>query len=202
MRPSVHRVSVATSACRALAVGAACAVAMTAGALTGSAAPAQEATPGAILPAASCTIPPLTLPLFGGTPATALLATPAPAEGAALAPVDAATETAVRTGVAGILACLNTGDPTQTWAIFTRGYLARTFGNPETAYLPAFERALDAAPADPAPVYVIQSFVIDGQMADGRVVVALTLAAGDEVWADRLVLAEVDGRWLIDAALI
>ena len=160
-------------------------------------------TPSAPLAvAASCTIPPLTLPLFGGTPPAVLLATPeAPVDASALAPVSDDTMRSVREGVAGIVACLNTGDPAQRFAVFTTGYLARTFGDPARAYLPAFEQSLDQASAAPAPQYTIASFTIEGQTADGKVAVSLGVAADGEVWKDRLLLAQVGGRWLIDAVL-
>ncbi|MGN6485792.1 MAG: hypothetical protein ACTHMX_15480 [Thermomicrobiales bacterium] len=181
---------------RALAIGATCIAATLGGSVS-----AAQATPEAIAPAPSCTIAPLTLPLFGGTPPARFIATPEAVDVAHLAPVDAATDTSVRAGVAEILACLNVGEPKQTWAIFTTGYLARTYGDPGSAYLPAFEQSLDAAPVNPPPVYTIQGFTIDGQTPDGRVVVSLTLAAGSEVWADQLVLAQVDGHWLVDETL-
>lgn len=197
MRPSVHRIPLTMTAGRTLAIGAACLATM----LASGTAFAQQATPEPVLPTASCTIAPLTLPLFGGTPAVTFIATPQAVETSSLASVDPATEASVQAGVADILACLNVGEPKQTWAIFTQGYLARTFGNLETAYLPAFEQSLDSEPASPAPVYAIQGLTVDGQTADGRVVVSLTLTSGSEVWADRLVLAEIDGHWLIDEVL-
>lgn len=164
---------------------------------------AAAQTPAAPLAvAASCTIPPLTLPLFGGTPPAVLLATPeAPVDAAALAPLSDDTIQSVREGVAGIVACLNTGDPAQRFAVFTTSYLARTFGDPARAYLPAFEQSLDQASAAPVPQYTIASFTIKGQAVDGRVVVSLGVAADGEVWEDRLLLAQVGGRWLIDAVL-
>lgn len=198
MRPFVDRDQRAISVGRAMAIGATCVVAMLGGGLSS----ASQATPEAIVPAASCTIAPLTLPLFGGTPASSFLATPQPVDPAALAPVDAETDAAVREGVADILACLNAGEPKLTWAVFTTDYLARTFGDPATAYLPAFEQSLDGTPNGPATTYTVQGFAIDGQTADGRVVISITLAAGDEVWADRLVLEHVDGHWLIDEVLV
>ncbi|MGC4191256.1 MAG: hypothetical protein QM589_08825 [Thermomicrobiales bacterium] len=179
-------------------VGALC---MTATIDGGTALAETGATPEAIAPAASCSIPPLTLPLFGGTPATALLATPVPVGAGTLTPVDAETEMSVRAGVAEILACLNVGDPKQTYAVFTTGYLARTFGNPATAYLPAFEQSLDEAPDASAPHYTAPAFTIEGQTAGGQVVVSLTVTADDQSWTDTLVLVNVGGHWLIDSVL-
>jgi len=152
--------------------------------------------------ATSCTIPPLTLPLFGGTPPAVLLATPeAPVDAAALAPLSDDTIQSVREGVAGIVACLSTDDPAQRFAVFTTSYLARTFGDPARAYLPAFEQSLDQASAAPVPQYTIASFTIEGKAVDGRVVVSLGVAADGEVWENRLLLAQVGGQWLIDAVL-
>ncbi|MGC4107462.1 MAG: hypothetical protein QM753_14155 [Thermomicrobiales bacterium] len=185
------------SARRMLLVGVVCIAAT----LGGPAVGARQATPDAIAPAASCTIAPLTLPLFGGTPATTFSATPAPVDMKTLVPVSAETDASVRAGVAGIVACLNVGDPKQTYAVFTTGYLARTYGNPQIAYLPAFEQSLDEPPADAPPVYTIQGFIIDGETADGRVVVSVTGSAGSEVWASQFVLVHEGEHWLIDEVL-
>lgn len=164
---------------------------------------AQSATPAAVEVSSTCSLAPLDLPLLGGTPAAAFLATPAVAsiDLANLAPLDPETEAAVRDGVANLVACMNTGEPRRAYAIFTTAFLAENYGDPTRAYLPAFEQALDAAPAPLPSPYGIDALTIKGEVPDGRVVISLTVSTDGTAWTSTLVLQKVNGAWLIDAVL-
>lgn len=162
---------------------------------------AQSATPDAVMPNQSCALPPLSLPLFGGTPAAQLATPMAAIDLASLTPLDAATEASIRDGVDSIIACINSGDPRQVYAIFTTAYLARTYGDPTRAYLPAFEQKLDGMPMPPTSPFALDDLTIAGAASDGHAVITLTISAGATVWTTNMALLNVDGHWLIDAVL-
>lgn len=144
--------------------------------------------------AVDCTLPPLTLPLFGGTP-VALLASPESSPDAATVEVSAEE---ITTALEEIVACVNSGDPTLIYAVFSPGWFVREFSDPEAHYLPAFERMLDTEGLPTAePLVLVQ---VEGITAnpDGRVEVVATFASGASTWRDTLILIESDGVWLID----
>lgn len=144
----------------------------------------------------SCALTPLTLPLFDATP-LALLATPVatPAD-AALSPEEATVV------LEQYVACTNTGDPTLVWAIFTPRWFANEFADTETHYLPAFEyqiaRGTDIV-VDPLELVSVDEVAL---LDDGRVAVTATYTSADLTWTDQLILANVNGDWLIDEVVL
>lgn len=145
--------------------------------------------------AGECGLPPVDVPLFGGTPAAIIAATPSGDVQSGATDVDQA---AIHSAVANIIACVNTGDPSFQFAIFTPRYLAAQFVEPAGHYQPEFEWLLDT-PAQPATsrFELVSIENVEGQ-PDGRVHVTLVLHAEQETFRDTLALANVDGHWLID----
>lgn len=143
-------------------------------------------------PPATCDLTPLKLPLFGGTPVASLVLSATPA---ATPDVDEATITAT---LQQYVACINTGDPTLVWAMFSPRWFSTQFADPTVHYLPEFEQMLDGpiTPADP-PLTLTSVDHID-LLADGRVDVTAAFTSGDRVWTDTLTLAKIDGHWMID----
>lgn len=141
---------------------------------------------------ASCELTPLTLPLFDATP-LALLATPI------ATPTDTALSQEEATDVLEqYVACTNTGDPALVWAIFTPRWFAVEFADSETHYLPAFEYEIDRGQeivVDPLELVSIDEIAL---MQDGRVAVTATFTSANLTWTDQLILADIDGDWLID----
>lgn len=144
----------------------------------------------------SCELTPLTLPLFNGTPVAQLAtaeATPA---------TDVLTENEVVEILEMYVACTNTGDPTLVWAMFTPRWFSTEFADSEEHYLPAFEYEIANSqemvenPLDLVGVEEIEMHI------DGRVVVTATFESGNTQWTDRLILANVDGQWLIDEVVL
>lgn len=145
--------------------------------------------------AGDCPLPPVEIPLFGGTPAAIIAATPSVG---AIANSPAVDESLIRDAVSGIVACVNTGDPSFQYAIFTPRYLAMQFMDGAGHYQPAFESLLDT-PAQPATVQFELLSVDDIALhADGRVMATLVLRTEEEDYRDTVLLAETDGHWLID----
>lgn len=141
---------------------------------------------------ATCELVPLELPLFGGTP-IAQFATPT-ASPEAIPEADLAE---IERVLEQYVACVNTGDPTLVWAMFTPRWFSSVFADPEEHYLPAFEQMLDtpgAVAANPLRLEEIHEIAQDG----GTVEVTATFASGDAEWTDTLVLVQTDGQWLID----
>src|SRR5699024_4109765 len=136
---------------------------------------------------------PLTLPLFGGTPVSALTdsATPATASD-----VD---QTAMEQALAQIVTCVNTGDPAQVWAVFSPHWFVETFADPSVHYLPAFEQMIDGPVEVPEMPLTLDSIDEIDPRNDGRVNVTATFRSGDVTWTDTLTLVMIDGAWLIDA---
>jgi hypothetical protein len=139
-----------------------------------------------------CTLPPLTLPLFGGTP-VAEVATTTPQ--AVPGPASAEEITAA---VEQIVACVNTGDPALVYAVFSPRWLAGQFADPEVHYLPAFERMLDTTAPMPAEPLALTSVEKVEPLPDGRVRVEAVFTSGTRTWHDTLVLVDSNGSWLID----
>jgi hypothetical protein len=154
-----------------------------AGSMTGA---AQDAAPGQ----PACTLSPVTLPLFDATPASVIAATPAAAQGAADAgAIEAALET--------IVTCINSPDPALRYAVFTDRYLAERLAD-GAVYQPAFERQLDTGASAADSRFALEAIEDVVTEDDGRVGVTVTLTTEGQAFTDRLVLAYVDGDWLID----
>ena len=154
------------------------------------------ASPSTSTAQATCELTPLTLPLFDGTP-IAELATPQ------ASPVAAAlTEEEAQDVLEMYVACTNTGDPTLVWAMFTPRWFSSTFADSEEHYLPAFE--YDIANGEQQVVNPLQLDSIDEleQLEDARWGVTATFSSGDMVWTDQLILANIDGQWLIDDVVL
>lgn len=145
---------------------------------------------------ATCEMTPLTLPLFDGTP-VAQLATPA-ASPANVEP----TENDARDVLEIYVACTNTGDPTLVWAMFTPRWFSAEFADPEKHYLPAFEYDIATGHNDVTDPLVLVSIEEVDPQEDGRVAVTATFGSGDMEWTDQLILANVNGQWLIDDVVL
>lgn len=142
----------------------------------------------------ACELTPLTLPLFDATPLATVAAEVSPT------PVGSFSEDQATEVLEQYVACINTGDLTLVWAMFTPRWFAREFADPEVHYLPAFEQMLDngANPQplqDPIALDAIRSITV---RPDGMVDVTATFSSDGESWTDRLTLALIDGEWLID----
>ncbi len=141
-----------------------------------------------------CELNPLTLPLFDATPAVLIAATP----NASTVAGDTSDE-AILAAVEEIVDCINTGDAAYQYAIFTGRYLAEQFADPSATYQPAFELQLSLGPADVEETFALTGISEVTVRDDGRVSVVVELSAGGSTYRDTLVLANVDGTWLIDS---
>jgi hypothetical protein len=143
---------------------------------------------------AACGLVPLELPLFDGTP-VADIATP----GAGVTPTAAQlAPDAMQEVLDQYVACINTGNPTLVWAMFSPRWFSITFADPREHYLPAFEQMLTFPElAVDHPLELVQIGEITG-LPDGRVDVTASFRSDDQEWTDTLTLVLVDGRWLID----
>ncbi|MCA9832647.1 MAG: nuclear transport factor 2 family protein [Thermomicrobiales bacterium] len=145
---------------------------------------------------ATCTLTPLSLPLFDATP-LAELASPVATQAGGLISEDEA-----HTVLEMYVACTNTGDPTLVWAMFTPRWFSTTFAETGAHYLPAFEYEIANSG------YVVEDpleFIsIDGieMTDDGRAAVTATFASADLTWTDTLILMQIDGQWLIDDVVL
>lgn len=153
------------------------------------------AVPAATAQEAVCTLTPLSLPLFDATP-VAQLATPTGTPSATTLSAEEA---------AGVLeeyaACINTGDPTLAWAIFSPRWFGTTFADPTEHYLPAFEQELAAGVVPVTDPLSLLSVDAIAETGDGRVAVTATFVGADQQWTDTLVLVNYDGQWLIDEVM-
>lgn len=148
--------------------------------------------------ALSCPLEPLTLPLFGGTPA-ASLSTPVPELALdAGQPVPEAMRDEIEESVEVIIDCANTGEPRYAFAVFTERYLANLFTGEDMAYQPAFERTLTQSAQPPEQPLVPQELGELQLLPDGRVVVELVVESGYQTFSDTLVLAKGGDYWLVD----
>jgi len=170
---------------------------------------AQQITPPSpeAPPPGECTVEPLELPLFGGTPPSALLvATPkinntvTPQVGE---PADAATVEAIAATIRMSLACANGGDVLRKYALFSDRYLRAFFTGPDSAHMPAFEqKALN--PRRPLPDDWLSLIALHEVelLPDGRARAVVITASGGNRYEDVLIFVEVDGAWRIDAAIL
>ena len=149
--------------------------------------------------AVSCSLTPLTLPLFAATPpadlATPLAATPA-SDVARKPTAEEASD--IQSGVATLVACINTGNPRLVYAIFSERYLATQYADPAKAYLPAFEQKLDGPTVPVEPPFVLVGVTRIQILADDRAKVTVTISQMQESWTSTLTLVRIDGAWLID----
>jgi hypothetical protein len=149
---------------------------------------------GAQVPAADgCTLPPLELPLFAATPAAAV--TPPPFTPVVAGDVDAQD---VEQAVTTILACIGTGDAALVYAVFTEAYLARAFADPTETYLPQLEQAIAEGSTEAGTTFELLDVLEFSVRDDGRVSVTIAYTNGISEFKDTLILAQVDGVWLID----
>lgn len=146
---------------------------------------------------ATCELTPLTLPLFDATPLAALatpMATPAD---------EALSEEEATEVLEQYVACTNTGDPTLVWAMFTPRWFSSEFADSEEHYLPAFEYDIATDEVQPVtnPLELVSVNEIN-LLGDGRVAITATFSSGESEWTDQLILAQVDGQWLIDEVVL
>lgn len=144
----------------------------------------------------TCELTPLSLPLFDGTPVVELAipsATPSPE----LLDVTGATEVLQM-----YTACTNTGDPTLVWAMFTPRWFSTQFSDSEVHYLPAFEYEIANGHNEVTNPLILESVDELEMLDDGRVAVTATFSSGDLQWTDQLILANIDGQWLIDEVVL
>lgn len=145
---------------------------------------------------ATCTLTPLTLPLFGGTP-IADLATPEASPAAITLSDDEARDVLDM-----YVACTNTGDPTLVWAMFTPRWFSTQFADSGEHYLPAFEHEIATGNAPAVEPLALESVDDVKRLDDGRYGVTATFSSGDLRWTDQLILASIDGQWLIDDVVL
>lgn len=145
----------------------------------------------------ACELEPVTLPLFGATPAAIIAATPAsgPVDGIVRVAPDTAT---IELAIEAIATCISSSDPAMRYAVFTDRYLAARLADPALTYQPAFEKQLDSGISPDTPRYTVESIAELKPLDDGRTSVVVTLSVNGMSYQDRLVLANVDGTWLID----
>lgn len=144
----------------------------------------------------SCTLDPITLPMFDATPPAVVASTPQSA--AAVADV---TNDDARAAVELIVACANETDPALAWAIFTDRYLAEQFIDPTVTNLPAFEQFIDQGETRTPGSLVVDAVGPVTTLEDGRISLEVTVTSGSASYTNTLVLALVDDTWLIDDVL-
>lgn len=147
----------------------------------------------------SCSLTPITLPLFAATP-PADLTTPVAATPASDAVRQPTAEEAsdIQSGVATLVACINTGNPRLVYAIFSEHYLATQYADTALAYLPAFEQQLDGPTVPVEPPFVLVGVTRIQVLADDRAQVTVTISQMQESWTSTLTLVRINGAWLID----
>ncbi len=145
---------------------------------------------------ATCELTPLSLPLFDGTPVARLATRSATPATEPLSDVEA-TEILEM-----YVACTNTGDPTLVWAMFTPRWFSSEFADSEEHYLPAFEYEIANSSAEVVNPLELSSVDQVDPLEDGRVAVTATFSSADMEWTDQLILANVDGQWLIDEVVL
>jgi hypothetical protein len=140
-----------------------------------------------------CTLPPLELPLFAATPAADVAPT-------AFTPVTASDvdQQEIDQAVTTILACVGTGNAAYTYAVFTEASLANEFSDPTETYLPQLEQAIAEGPVEVGTAFELLASPAFTVLDDGRVSVVVDYTNGVSEFHDTLILAKVDGVWLID----
>lgn len=156
---------------------------------------AVQFSPSAVAQA-TCELTPLTLPLFESTP-LAQLSTPEATPASEALSEDEATQILEM-----YVACTNTGDPTLVWAMFTPRWFSSEFANSEEHYLPAFEYEIatgEDSVLNPLELVAVENIELQ---RDGRIAVTASFSSGDRDWTDQLILANVEGQWLIDEVVL
>lgn len=121
-------------------------------------------------------------------------------------PVDEATRAEITVTVTMLIACVNAGDVLRAFSLYEDAYLRRIV-DPDGALTVEIANELVVSFATPEPVPAERNTTLVGLpllrlTAEGRVAVVLETNGGvedddDETELDLLVLARVDGRWLI-----
>jgi hypothetical protein len=140
----------------------------------------------------------VTIPLFGGTPAAAVAASPAATD---VAPEAGEEEMIAAAEI--IVACANEEPQALRYSVFTDRYLGALFDGPAPADQPAFERMIATGSNPGAGTTALEAVSGIEPLPDGRVTITLRIATPDGVVEDRLALAwDADQRaWLIDEVL-
>jgi len=139
----------------------------------------------------ACSLDPVTLPLFDATPAASIASTPV------VSTTDSSFDE-IRDAIAVLAVCMNSGDAAFQYAIFTDRYLASLFADPTMTYQPEFEEQIALGPIQPEGQLRIVDVAEIDRLYDGRVSVTVTIASAASTFEDTLILANVDGVWLID----
>ena len=142
----------------------------------------------------TCSLEPVSLPLFNATPAATIAATPAQIA------TPAADLSTVNQGVAVIFACLNLGQPEYAWAVFTDHYIASWLVE-TNSYQPAFEQALNGTVQTQPDTFELVEISSPELQPDGRVKVKVTYTADGQSRTDTLLLTQENGVWLVDGVV-
>jgi hypothetical protein len=147
----------------------------------------------------------VTLPLFDATPPGQIVARSTPVASPAVStvtrPASPSEQVEITSAVDVIVACMNTGNPAQTYGIFSDRYLAAMFADPAKAYLPAFEQSLAGATIPEIPPYTLTSAGDISFLENGSAEVTITIARGSESWTSTLILVRDGNVWLIDGVV-
>lgn len=140
---------------------------------------------------AECTLEPLTLPLFDGTPV---------AEWSNGEPADVPTPDteAVEAILLTYVACANADDPRLVWSVFSPEWFRDQFSDSTIHYLPAFEQRLELESSNTREPLVLEEVIAVESLLDGRLSVRARFSSDGKTWTDTLILVNVDGQWLID----
>ncbi|HYH12349.1 MAG TPA: hypothetical protein VD789_08355 [Thermomicrobiales bacterium] len=156
---------------------------------------ASATVQGVAQESATCTLEPISLPLFDATPAAVIVGTPA-----ATTDRPEPTEEEMTAAAEELIVCTNETSQAARYAIFTERLLALQFASDAPAYQPAFERMIATGETpDPGSNELVRISAIE-PLEDGRVAVTLHISTPEGDFADRLVLAwdPEQGAWLID----
>lgn len=167
---------------------------LTAVALAGAAgAQALPATPQAD----ACTAAPISIADLNALVARG---TPGPATPAAIGAPAAATMADVTATIEQSVACANANQPLRALALFTDRYLVVRFTGSGADDLGHLAVAVTRHPAAANPADRLALISVSGltQLQDGRVSVTVETANSQQTFVDVLILANVNGRWLID----
>ena len=173
----------------------------------GQAAPEGDATPGAV----SCSVGPLTTPVWDGTELREPTA-PVSIDGPFVPPTGEAVDDATRDGVTATIsesiACQNDGDLARTLALFTPRGVAAFFSGPRGYDAGDVDATIAASPQPVSDDRRIDLVAVDDVVQLNRQLVGATVtsAAGEQQYVDFVYLAEgttPDGqqRWLIDSSI-
>lgn len=143
--------------------------------------------------AGDCDLDPVTLPLFDATPAAQIAASPVAMEtGISL------DDDGVREVLEGLVVCMNSGDAAYRYAIFTDRFLASMFADPTITYQPQFEEEIALGPLQPEGRLRLVDVAEVTTLNNGAISVTVSISSTVSTFDDTLILANVDGVWLID----